>query len=514
ALVFIDEYNRLRISLGNEDAFRSSSTVGTGLIKLGVERQGEGGGRTYTYSPEPMPLSVDLDGDGIEESVVPQNQFPGRLAVVYKGPGGYRFQGVNSGFEGTIVALGAVTGDVTPSLVVAVARNTNFLNTQGETAIIMTTAEGPRHASARPPAAGRAPREDPPISNRGCQESLGLVRPARGMPVKFDTAPPRGMKDLFPAEVELRDRATATILATYRRYGFRRIETPALENLRLLQGSGGGENEKLIYKVLKRGAKLDAATTTREEDLADLGLRFDLTVPLARYYAHHRAELPDPFKAIQIGPVWRAERPQKGRFRQFTQCDIDILGVGSEVAEVELILATAEALIELGLEHPRIRLNDRRILSAMASFCGVEPARHGDFFITLDKRDKIGREGVERELREAGHDVGAISKLFALVLSGDGESSSALERLAQAGPAASGGVETLRTILRTVGQEAGNRFTAGFDASLVRGMGYYTGPIFEAAYGDYGGSIAGGGRYDRMVGRLLGQDVPACGFSI
>jgi histidyl-tRNA synthetase len=334
------------------------------------------------------------------------------------------------------------------------------------------------------------------------------------MAVKFDTAPPRGMKDQLPAEVELRDRATATILATYRRYGFRRIETPALENLRLLQGSGGGENEKLIYKVLKRGAKLDAAATTREDDLADLGLRFDLTVPLARYYAHHRAELPDPFKAIQIGPVWRAERPQKGRFRQFTQCDIDILGVVSEIAEVELILATSEALIELGLERPRIRVNDRRILSAMASFCGVEPDRHGDFFITLDKLDKIGREGVERELGEAGYDAGAISKLFTLVLSSDGGSSSSLERLAQAVPAASAGVESLRTILRTVGQEAGERFTVGFDASLVRGMGYYTGPIFEAAYGDYGGSIAGGGRYDRMVGRLLGQDVPACGFSI
>jgi histidyl-tRNA synthetase len=334
------------------------------------------------------------------------------------------------------------------------------------------------------------------------------------MPVKFDTAPPRGMKDQLPAEVELRDRATVTILATYRRYGFRRIETPALENLRLLQGSGGGENEKLIYKVLKRGAKLDAAATTREDELADLGLRFDLTVPLARYYAHHRAELPDPFKAIQIGPVWRAERPQKGRFRQFTQCDIDILGVVSEIAEVELILATSEALIELGLERPRIRVNDRRILSAMASFCGVEPDRHGDFFITLDKLDKIGREGVERELSEAGYDAGAISKLFTLVLSSDGGSSSSLERLAQGVPAASAGVESLRTILRTVGHEAGDRFSVGFDASLVRGMGYYTGPIFEAAYGDYGGSIAGGGRYDRMVGRLLGQDVPACGFSI
>jgi histidyl-tRNA synthetase len=331
--------------------------------------------------------------------------------------------------------------------------------------------------------------------------------------MKIDTTPPRGMKDLLPAEVELRDRATASILATYKRYGFRRIETPALENLRLLLGSGGGENEKLIYKVLKRGAKLDVATA-HEDDLADLGLRFDLTVPLARYYAHHRAELPDPFKAIQIGPVWRAERPQKGRFRQFTQCDIDILGVVSEIAEIELILATSEALIGLGLERPRIRLNDRRILTAMATLCGVDPGRHGDFFITLDKLDRIGREGVERELRQAGHDEGAISKLFALVLSPDDGSSGTLERLPQIVPATGEAVESLRTILRTVEREGGDRFTVTFDPSLVRGMGYYTGPIFEAAYGDYGGSIAGGGRYDRMVGRLLGQDVPACGFSI
>src|SRR5947208_4917178 len=208
------------------------------------------------------------------------------------------------------------------------------------------------------------------------------------------------MKDLLPSEVELRDRATATILATYKRYGFRRIETPALENLRLLQGSGGGENEKLIYKVLKRGAKLDAATA-REDDLADLGLRFDLTVPLARYYAHHRAELPDPVKAIQIGPVWRAERPQKGRFRQFTQCDIDILGIASEVAEIELILATPEALLPLGLERPTIRLNDRRLLTAVAAHCGFDAVRQADVFVALDKLDKIGREGVARELRLA-----------------------------------------------------------------------------------------------------------------
>jgi histidyl-tRNA synthetase len=334
------------------------------------------------------------------------------------------------------------------------------------------------------------------------------------MTAKLDPAPPRGMKDVLPAEVELRDRATSTILATYNRYGFRRIETPALESLQLLLGSGGGENEKLIYKVLKRGAKLDA-TAQREGELADLGLRFDLTVPLTRYYAQNRAALPDPFKAIQIGPVWRAERPQKGRFRQFTQCDIDILGVASEIAEIELILATSQALIELGLERPSIRLNDRRILMAMASFCGVDPSRHGDFFVTLDKLDKIGRDGVARELRAAGHDAGAIAKLFGLLATpGEASSDAVLDKLGSTLGTADEAVDALRTILHTVEREASGRYTVVFDPSLVRGMGYYTGPIFEAAYGGAASSIAGGGRYDRMVGRLLGHDVPACGFSI
>jgi len=332
--------------------------------------------------------------------------------------------------------------------------------------------------------------------------------------VKLDTAPPRGMKDLLPPEVELRDRAAATILSTYKRYGFRRVETPALENLKLLLGSGGGENEKLIYKVLKRGAKLDAATHG-EDDLADLGLRFDLTVPLARYYAHNRATLPDPFKAIQIGPVWRAERPQKGRFRQFTQCDIDILGVASEIAEIELILATSAALVALGLEQPQIRVNDRRILAVMATHCGVDAPRHGEFFVILDKLDKIGRPGVERELREAGYDDGGIAKLFELFLSTEDHSPDGkLERLAAIIPATAEAVEGLRTIVRAVAREAGDRATLEFDPSLVRGMGYYTGPIFEAVHGGGTSAIAGGGRYDRMVGRLLGHDVPACGFSI
>src|SRR5947208_2336403 len=278
--------------------------------------------------------------------------------------------------------------------------------------------------------------------------------------MKFDTSPPRGMRDLLPREVELRDHATAEILDVYRRYGFRRIETPALENIRLLLASDGGENEKLIFKVLKRGAKLESASSGRDPELADLGLRFDLTVPLARYYADNHAQLPDPFKAIQIGPVWRAERPQKGRFRQFTQCDIDVLGVASEIAEIELILATSAALVALGLEQPRIRVNDRRILAAMATHCGVDASRHGEFFITLDKLDKIGPEGVERELREAGYDDGAIAKLFELFRSTEDRSPDGrLERLARIVPAAADAVESLRTIVQAVAREAGDRTT-------------------------------------------------------
>jgi len=336
--------------------------------------------------------------------------------------------------------------------------------------------------------------------------------------VKLETTPPRGMRDVLPVEVELRDRAVSIILATYRRYGFCRIETPALENLRLLLQSGGGENEKLIFKVLKRGAKLDAAVS-HEDELADLGLRFDLTVPLARYYAHNRAELPDPFKAVQIGPVWRAERPQKDRFRQFTQCDIDVLGEASGLAEIELILATSEALMSLGLENPRIRLNDRRILTAIASACGIPAPRHGDFFITLDKLDKLGRESVERELREAGLGADVVAKLFGLVSpsGGDGTSEATLDRLNRIGASVPGArefVEGLATIVATVRGEAAGRFGIEFDPALVRGMGYYTGPIFEAMHAGYASSIGGGGRYATMLGRLLKQDLPACGFSI
>ena len=317
------------------------------------------------------------------------------------------------------------------------------------------------------------------------------------------------MRDVLPDEVALRDWAMAQILAVYRRHGFVRIETPAVESLRLLLRSDGGENEKLIFKILKRGEKLQAAG--RPEDMADLGLRFDLTVPLVRYYAHNHPRLPQPLKAIQIGPVWRAERPQQGRYRQFTQCDIDVLGVASEVAEIELILATTEALAALGLKDLIVRLNDRRLLGAMVAHCGFDPARAGSVFIALDKLDKIGRDEVAAELREAGHPADAAGRLLELL--GAVATPAALQTLL--GARAEADVwRGLQRILETVAGQAAGRFRIVFDATLVRGMGYYTGPIFEIQHGDATSSIAGGGRYDRMVGKFIGRDVPATGFSI
>jgi histidyl-tRNA synthetase len=331
---------------------------------------------------------------------------------------------------------------------------------------------------------------------------------------KLSTSPPRGMRDILPPETELRDAATQQILTVYRSYGFRRIETPALESLRLLGSSDGGENEKLIYKVLKRGEDLEAAQRAGGE-LADLGLRFDLTVPLARYYAENHARLPDPLKAIQIGPVWRAERPQKGRYRQFTQCDIDVLGMASGLVEVELILATTEALTRLELTDLTVRVNDRRILSRIARHCGFAERAQPGFFITFDKLDKIGAEGVLDELRGTGTDAAAVERFERLLpvlqkagLSlddvraalGDGDESEAFEGLAW--------------IIRTAQGEMPGGSRVQFDPTLVRGMGYYTGTIFEMASAEFPSSIAGGGRYDRMIGTMLGREVPACGFSI
>jgi len=336
----------------------------------------------------------------------------------------------------------------------------------------------------------------------------------RGREPKLETAPPRGMRDVLPDEVELRDRTLGTILDIYRRRGFQRIETPAVESLKLLTRGEGGENEKLIFKILKRGERLSAARDT-DEELADLGLRFDLTVPLARYYAHNHARLPQPLKAIQIGPVWRAERPQHGRFRQFTQCDIDILGVRSELAEIELILATADALTALGLDRLTVRVNDRRILAALAQHCGFEEARFDSVFIALDKLDKIGRAEVTGELEAQGHRHGAVETLMTL-LDDVGKATAKPDELARRlGATADAAVwSALTRIIETVDEAAGGRFQIAFDPTLVRGMSYYTGPIFEIRYRDSASSIAGGGRYDHMIGKLLGREVPATGFSI
>ena len=321
------------------------------------------------------------------------------------------------------------------------------------------------------------------------------------------------MRDILPDEVELRDAAVREIVAVYRAYGFRRIETPALESLRLLAGSDGGENEKLIFKVMKRGEELEAARRAGE-DLADLGLRFDLTVPLARYYAENHARLPDPLKAIQIGPVWRAERPQKGRFRQFTQCDIDVLGLALPLVEIELILATTDALTRLGLSGLTVRINDRRLLELVARHCGFPEPAHAAFFIAFDKLDRLGAAGVLADLREGGHDADAVRRFEAL-LPGLSAAEVSLEGLRAALPgAAEVAWESLATIIATANAEIAAGCRVRFDPTLVRGMGYYTGPIFEIAAAGYPSSIAGGGRYDRMIGRLLGREVPASGFSI
>src|SRR5262249_43949779 len=300
------------------------------------------------------------------------------------------------------------------------------------------------------------------------------------------TEPPRGMRDILPAEAELRDAATATILAVYRRHGFRRIETPALESLRLLTGSGGGENEKLILKVRKRGEKLDLAAAATEDELADLGLRYDLTVPLGRYYAHNQGKLPDPLRAVQIGPVWRAERPQRGRYRQFTQCDIDILGIASEVAEIELILATTEALHELGLDGLTVRINDRRVLGAMATSCGFALERHASVFITLDKWDKLSPAEIRHELEQAGHPKPAIARMMDLDCRPVSERSLPALRNELAAPNVDGAFGALGRVVEAVGAAAQGRFHIDFDPTLVRGLGYYTGPIFEIRSSSFG----------------------------
>jgi histidyl-tRNA synthetase len=329
--------------------------------------------------------------------------------------------------------------------------------------------------------------------------------------------PVNGMKEILPREMEIRDYVTGIIKETYRSFGFTPIETPCMENINNLQSNQGGDNEKLIFKVLKRGEKLHIKEAETEADVVDFGMRYDLTLPLSRFYANNANDLPSPFKALQIGNVWRADRPQRGRYRQFTQCDIDILGEPSNLAEIELILATTTTLGRIGFKNFEIRINERRILKAMAAYVGFKEEDTEEVFIILDKMDKIGLDGVTEELKEH-FDAASVDKYVAL-FSGLHDKRSVAEGCAFLmdtlgdflDPEIAKSLEEIETAVNA-SKEA--EFELVFDPTLVRGMGYYTGTIFEIAIPEFGGSCGGGGRYDHMVGKFAGHDVPACGFSI
>ena len=324
------------------------------------------------------------------------------------------------------------------------------------------------------------------------------------------------MKDILPDEMTLRDYLIGVIKETYRSFGFTPMETPCVEHIENLTSKQGGDNEKLIFKILKRGEKLRLADAAGEEDLCDSGLRYDLTLPLTRYYANNAAKLPSPFKALQCGSVWRADRPQKGRYRQFTQCDIDILGEESNLAEIELILAIAKTLKKLVPENDfLVRVNDRKILRAMVAFAGFPAGREDGVLITLDKMDKIGADGVRAELIENGASEASADQYLGL-LKDLGTDAAAVRSLGEklGDFLEPGTAEGLAEIMEAVQSVSGGAVKVQFDPTLVRGMGYYTGTIFEVSMEGFGGSVAGGGRYDKMVGKFTGTDVPACGFSI
>ena len=327
--------------------------------------------------------------------------------------------------------------------------------------------------------------------------------------------PVTGMKDILPAEMAIRDYVIRLIKETYGTFGFSSIETPCVEHIENLSSKQGGENEKLIFKILKRGEKLKLDTAETEADLVDGGLRYDLTLPLSRYYSNHANELPSPFKALQMGNVWRADRPQRGRYRQFMQCDIDILGEPSNLAEIELILATTTLLGKLDFKNFTIRINDRRILKAMAAYSGFAPESYDTVFIILDKMDKIGLEGVREELEKEGFDKACVDKYLAMFeeitndVQGVRYVKEKLEGVLE--PEYADGLEL---IMNSVDAVKAADFKIAFDPTLVRGMSYYTGPIFEISMDEFGGSVGGGGRYDEMIGKFTGNNTCACGFSI
>ena len=327
--------------------------------------------------------------------------------------------------------------------------------------------------------------------------------------------PVTGMKDILPEEMKIRNYVQNVIKDTYKAFGFTQIETPCVENISNLTSKQGGENEKLIFKILKRGEKLNLETAKEEMDLVDNGLRYDLTVPLVRYYSKNANDLPSPFKALQMGNVWRADRPQRGRYRQFMQCDIDILGDPSNLAEIELILATTTTLGKLEFKNFQIRINERRILKAMAAYSGFPEESYDSVFIILDKMDKIGLEGVKEELIKYEFSPEAVEKYTDLFKELEGQKDPIAYLAEKLGDYMGDDVkEWMNEIIESVRATKSSDFEIVFDPTLVRGMSYYTGTIFEIAIPEFGGSCGGGGRYDKMVGKFTGHDVPACGFSI
>lgn len=311
--------------------------------------------------------------------------------------------------------------------------------------------------------------------------------------MKLIKTPIKGTVDQLPKIQRVREYVENKIKKVYSSYGFTSIDTPCIEHIENLTGKQGGENEKLIFKILKRGEKLEKANTTTE--MVDCGLRYDLTLPLARYYANNQDALYSPFKAMQIGYVWRADRPQKGRFRQFMQCDIDILGDNSNLAETELILATSSLLLELGFKDFTVRINDRKLLKENALNCGISEDKIDEAFIILDKMDKIGLDGVLNELIKCGFSEDTANKYIKTATNSTPN-------------------DNINEIINNVTAASSGGFKVSYDPTLVRGMGYYTGTIFEITMDELGLSVAGGGRYDEMISKFGGAPTPACGFSI
>jgi histidyl-tRNA synthetase len=331
----------------------------------------------------------------------------------------------------------------------------------------------------------------------------------------LSSKPVKGMRDIVPSDMRLRNYVLSTIVNTYEKFGFSTIETPCIEGIELLTGGHGGENEKLIFKILKRGKKLNLESFN-EGELCDLALRYDLTVPLSRFYANNRHNLPNPFKSIQIGSVWRAENPQKGRYRQFTQCDIDIIGIDNINAEIELIVATSQALLNLEFSNFTVRISDRGLLKELVNYCQFPEIQHDKVFITLDKLDKIGIIGVQKELEENNFDKQSINEFISIIQKKDILYSNIHEIYTLLPSVSTEVIDNLEKVINTVKSLSNNGYKIVFDISLVRGMGYYTGQIFEIEIPDYKSSIAGGGRYNRMIGKMLknNENIPACGFSI